>query len=284
MMKLNGYLDVLIPRGGAGLIRSVVENATVPGHRDRHRQLPHLCRRVRRPRNGAEHPLSTPSASARRVCNAAESLLVHQDVAAKVSAAWRRQGLAGDHVTIHGCARTTRNPRRRHPSAQPTRTTAANTSATRSRCKVVDSLDEAIAPHQPLQHRPLRVHRHPRLRRFAAFSGGSGRGGGLCQRLHALYRRLRVRLRRGDRHFHSEAARTRPDGTECADHDQVYHLRKRTGKSMNKTMEKEYKWRADELRAETARCCWASSRIGSQSRTIRMESQLFRYRGRDAAQ
>jgi glutamate-5-semialdehyde dehydrogenase len=30
MMKLNGYLDVLIPRGGAGLIRSVVENATVP--------------------------------------------------------------------------------------------------------------------------------------------------------------------------------------------------------------------------------------------------------------
>ena len=29
-MKLNGYLDVLIPRGGAGLIRAVVENATVP--------------------------------------------------------------------------------------------------------------------------------------------------------------------------------------------------------------------------------------------------------------
>ena len=29
-MKLNGYLDVMIPRGGAGLIRAVVENATVP--------------------------------------------------------------------------------------------------------------------------------------------------------------------------------------------------------------------------------------------------------------
>ena len=29
-MRMNGYLDVLIPRGGAGLIRSVVENATVP--------------------------------------------------------------------------------------------------------------------------------------------------------------------------------------------------------------------------------------------------------------
>ncbi|HIS57573.1 MAG TPA: glutamate-5-semialdehyde dehydrogenase [Candidatus Fimimorpha excrementavium] len=30
MMRLNGYIDVLIPRGGAGLIRTVVENSTVP--------------------------------------------------------------------------------------------------------------------------------------------------------------------------------------------------------------------------------------------------------------
>ena len=30
LMKMNGYVDVLIPRGGAGLIRAVVENATVP--------------------------------------------------------------------------------------------------------------------------------------------------------------------------------------------------------------------------------------------------------------
>lgn len=30
LMKMNGYIDLLIPRGGAGLIRTVVENATVP--------------------------------------------------------------------------------------------------------------------------------------------------------------------------------------------------------------------------------------------------------------
>ncbi len=30
MMQLNDYLDVLIPRGGAGLIKSVVKNSTVP--------------------------------------------------------------------------------------------------------------------------------------------------------------------------------------------------------------------------------------------------------------
>lgn len=30
MMRLNDYIDVLIPRGGPGLIKSVVQNATVP--------------------------------------------------------------------------------------------------------------------------------------------------------------------------------------------------------------------------------------------------------------
>ena len=30
MMKLNGVIDVLIPRGGSGLIQSVVQNATIP--------------------------------------------------------------------------------------------------------------------------------------------------------------------------------------------------------------------------------------------------------------
>lgn len=30
MMRANGYIDVLIPRGGKGLIKAVVENATVP--------------------------------------------------------------------------------------------------------------------------------------------------------------------------------------------------------------------------------------------------------------
>lgn len=30
LMQMNEYLDVLIPRGGAGLIRTVVENSTVP--------------------------------------------------------------------------------------------------------------------------------------------------------------------------------------------------------------------------------------------------------------
>ena len=49
---------------------------------------------------------------------------------------------------------------------------------------------------------------------------------------------------------------------------------------MNKTMEKEYKWRADELLLNRA-LLWASSRIGSHHPH---GVKLFRYRGRDAAQ
>ena len=43
MMKAKGYLDLLIPRGGAGLIQAVVENAIVPGDRDRNWDRPCLC-------------------------------------------------------------------------------------------------------------------------------------------------------------------------------------------------------------------------------------------------
>lgn len=43
---------------------------------------------------------------------------------------------------------------------------------------------------------------------------------------------------------------------------------------MNKTMEKEYKWRADEA-ALSGALLWASSRIGSQSRTIHMQSSYY---------
>lgn len=43
-MKLNQYVDVLIPRGSARLIQAVVENSTIPVIETGTRQLPHLCR------------------------------------------------------------------------------------------------------------------------------------------------------------------------------------------------------------------------------------------------
>ena len=83
LMRLNGYVDVLIPRGGAGLIRSVVENATVPvietGEGNCHIYI----------EKDADSQMAvdiTYNAKTSRVsvCNAAESLLVHKDIAEKV--------------------------------------------------------------------------------------------------------------------------------------------------------------------------------------------------------
>ncbi len=80
MMRLNGYLDLLIPRGGAGLIKNVVENSTVP---------------VIQTGIGNCHVYVDESADLKKaaaivinaktqrpgVCNACESLLVHKNIA-----------------------------------------------------------------------------------------------------------------------------------------------------------------------------------------------------------
>ena len=83
MMKLNNYLDILIPRGGAGLIQAVVQNSTVPvietGVGNCHiyvDEAADLEKAVAIVYNAKTH---RPG-----VCNAAESLLVHEKVAAEV--------------------------------------------------------------------------------------------------------------------------------------------------------------------------------------------------------
>ncbi len=80
LMTLNGYVDVLIPRGGAGLIQAVVKNATVPVietgvgnchvYVDRDADIDMAVEIVFNAKT------NRPS-----VCNAAESLLIHKDVA-----------------------------------------------------------------------------------------------------------------------------------------------------------------------------------------------------------
>lgn len=83
MMKLNEFLDILIPRGGAGLIQAVVQNSTVPvietGVGNCHVYIDDaadLKKAVAIVLNAKTH---RPG-----VCNAAESLLVHESVAEEV--------------------------------------------------------------------------------------------------------------------------------------------------------------------------------------------------------
>ncbi|MCI7679595.1 MAG: glutamate-5-semialdehyde dehydrogenase [Clostridiales bacterium] len=80
MMNLTEYLDVLIPRGGAGLIRSVVDNARVPvietGAGNCHIYVDKAASVEMAAAIAVNAKTSRPS-----VCNAAEKLLVHREIA-----------------------------------------------------------------------------------------------------------------------------------------------------------------------------------------------------------
>ena len=80
LMRLNEYVDVLIPRGGAGLIRSVVENSTVPvietGTGNCHIYVDETA-----DLNMALDIIYNAKTQRVGVCNACESLVVHRSVA-----------------------------------------------------------------------------------------------------------------------------------------------------------------------------------------------------------
>lgn len=140
-MKLSGYLDVLIPRGGAGLIRSTVENATVPvietgtgnchvyvdKDADLEKALPILM-------NAKTQRTS--------VCNACESLLIHRAVADAFGPA-AVKALLEKGVVIHGDETAQTWDSRILPATEEDY--YKEYLALELSVKVVDSADEAIA-------------------------------------------------------------------------------------------------------------------------------------------
>ena len=83
MMRLNDYLDVLIPRGGAGLIQNVKKHATVPvietGTGNNHVYIDKDANLEMAVKIAMNAKTQRPS-----VCNAIETLLVHKDIASEV--------------------------------------------------------------------------------------------------------------------------------------------------------------------------------------------------------
>ncbi|MBU8917397.1 glutamate-5-semialdehyde dehydrogenase [Bacillus sp. FJAT-29953] len=101
MFRLNQYLDVLIPRGGAGLIQSVIQNATVPvletGVGNCHVFIDESAEREMAIQIAINAKLHRPS-----VCNAAETILIHEKwpYASELLSALHGQGveLRGDEI------------------------------------------------------------------------------------------------------------------------------------------------------------------------------------------
>ena len=140
-VKMNQYLNLVIPRGGSGLIQSVVQNATVPTietgvglchvYVDAHADLE---KAVSIADNAKTH---RPS-----VCNACETLLIHNDVATaflpKIAARYLEKG-----VLIRGCGRTAALI----DQCEPATDTDWDTEylAMEISIKIVDSIEEALS-------------------------------------------------------------------------------------------------------------------------------------------
>jgi glutamate-5-semialdehyde dehydrogenase len=139
LITARGLVDLVIPRGGAGLINAVVEQATVPTietgvgnchvYVDAHADL-----------DMAEAIVLNAKTRRTSVCNAAESLLVHKDVAAEFVPRITK-ALQQENVTIHGDERF---------AAQDGVTAATDDDwgteylSLDIAAKVVESLDEAV--------------------------------------------------------------------------------------------------------------------------------------------
>lgn len=141
IMRLNGYVDVLIPRGSANLIQAVVQNATVPvietGAGNCHVYVD----------ASADLDMAvdiTDNAKTQRpsVCNAIESLLVHKDCAEKFLPMIAER-FKSHNVRIYGCDRTMAILSGIEKATETEYATEFNDFVIA--VKVVDSIDEAIA-------------------------------------------------------------------------------------------------------------------------------------------
>ena len=141
LMRLNSCLDVLIPRGGAGLIQAVVNQATVPVIETGTGNC-HIFVDASADLEMAVNISDNSKTSRPSVCNAAESLLVHKDCAEKflpmIAERFREH-----NVKIYGCSRTAAilgsiEPATENEYGKEFLDYAISV-------KVVDSIDEAIA-------------------------------------------------------------------------------------------------------------------------------------------
>lgn len=108
MMRLNGYLDVLIPRGGAGLIQAVVKQATVPvietGAGNCHVYID-KCLHTEEDFEMAVRITDNAKTQRPSVCNAIEGLIIHEDVA-EILLPRIKTALDKHDVTFYGDERT----------------------------------------------------------------------------------------------------------------------------------------------------------------------------------
>ncbi len=141
LMRARGYVDVLIPRGSAGLIATVVQESTVPVI-ETGSGIVHVFVDASADEEMAAAIVGNAKTHRPSVCNAAETLLVHRDAAERMLPRLARE-LLGAGVELWGDEAT----RAAVPeaSAATEETWATEHLALEMGVRVVDSIDEAIA-------------------------------------------------------------------------------------------------------------------------------------------
>ena len=141
LMRLNGSIDLLIPRGGPSLIKAVIENATVPvietGAGNCHLYIDEGAVREMAVEIAFNAKVQRPG-----VCNAIETLLVHESAAGEILPAILTK-LEQAGVELRGCPRT-RSYHRAVKEASEEDWQDEYLDLVLA-VKVVDSIDEAIA-------------------------------------------------------------------------------------------------------------------------------------------
>ncbi len=214
LMTADGLVDLLIPRGGAGLIRACVENATVPCIQTG-TGICHVYVDKAADLEMAVDIVENAKTSRPSVCNAEEALLVHRDVAAqflpmlKARLVDARAAAGITPVELHLDARAAAIIDGVPAAPQDFDTEYLDYKLS---VAVVDDVDDGHRPHCEAFDPPQRGHRHGGRRGGTAVHDLRGQRGGLRERQHPLYRRRRVRPWLRDGHQHPEAPRPRPHG------------------------------------------------------------------------
>jgi glutamate-5-semialdehyde dehydrogenase len=116
MLKLNEYIDLIIPRGGEGLIKYVTENSRIPVIQH-FKGVCHLYVDKHADLNKAIRILENGKTQRTGVCNALETLLVHQDIADEFLPMVAKL-FKSKQVKVHACERSLASIRSDLPSAE----------------------------------------------------------------------------------------------------------------------------------------------------------------------
>ncbi|WNM28283.1 glutamate-5-semialdehyde dehydrogenase [Demequina capsici] len=144
LMHARGLVDVLVPRGGHGLIQTVVRESTVPTIETGEGNC-HVYVDASAPTERAVRIVVNSKAQRVGVCNAAETLLVHRDAAPRVMPALL-EALAAEQVVLHGDESTAEfAPSTVQIVAATEEDWATEYLSLDIAVKVVDSIDDAIA-------------------------------------------------------------------------------------------------------------------------------------------